>query len=164
MIPFIKKNSSTLNDYKIFNLTVYWQMNKCLMPLLNAHLMFLARLCSACSASFWIVYLWFPPNHINYIFFYVITICKCSRLFRACLVFGLSLGLPLGLGCVGSCMTRDRPVIGTASFYLFPDLIVCLLVDANDEMVFNAVLIFLIFFFYRLITSLILALCDSGAF
>ena len=106
----------------------------------------------------------------------MITIFNCSRLLKACLVFGLPLGLPLGLVCVCSCLIPDRrPVIGNALLYLsitllynlkgFPELMVFLLLDANDSMVFNAVLIFLIFLSsYSLIISLILALFESGAY
>ena len=55
----------------------------------------------------------------------------------------------------------------TVSYNLkgLPELIVFLLVDANDVIVFNAVLIFLIFLSsYSLITSFIRALFESGAF
>ena len=103
--------------------------------------------------------------------------CFTSNISTSSTIMGSSGGGPcVGSDCCGSCLTRSRRlVIGNALLYLsitllynlkgFPELMVFLLLDANDSMVFNAVLIFLIFLSsYSLITSLILALFESKAF
>ena len=82
---------------------------------------------------------------------FVFVCCFTSNLSTSSTIIGSSGGdYCVGSDCCGSCLTRTRrPVIGNALLYLsitllynlkgFPELMVFLLLDANDSMVFNAV-------------------------